>query len=466
MDKKCTIFYSWQSDIKPSRNFISDCLRNLPKKLEHMALCEIDRDTQGLAGAPDIGDSIYEKIDRADIFIADVTIINPDYAGRPTPNPNVLIELGYAIKALGWDRIILLYDKDMGEIEDIPFDINHRRIVSFSLQGEGEKAGIRGRLLSCIVKTIEILDREHRLHGGSAETVKAQKTLRQLLQAGLERVWAAYAESEKTDRMDLYDTIPPVSEAQLALVDQTGEALSEEQYRLAHTILFHMRMSRLGNDDMYGWEFANRLAPQCFEPLYIEYAARICELPVVQILQKPALELLNALSFEETIPYEERRLCGGKLVFSTAADEYYACDVAGKTLCQGRMDADGFTGFKHTEEQETEYEGEYVRDKKHGQGKEYACGADAEGQRTLLREGRWENGRFAEGTAYGLLAQIKDGVPELLRREDGTPRTGFDWDYLFGLRQDAAGFWLVDARFQDGDYAVIAESKRKAFERE
>lgn len=69
--------------------------------MKDIVLCDIDRDTQGLAGAPDIGDSIYDKIDSADIFIADVTIINQDYAGRKTPNPNVLIELGYAIKALG-----------------------------------------------------------------------------------------------------------------------------------------------------------------------------------------------------------------------------------------------------------------------------------------------------------------------------------------------------------------------------
>ena len=52
MNKKCTIFYSWQSDIKVSRNFISDCLDKLRKKIKDIILCDIDRDTQGLAGAP------------------------------------------------------------------------------------------------------------------------------------------------------------------------------------------------------------------------------------------------------------------------------------------------------------------------------------------------------------------------------------------------------------------------------
>lgn len=83
------------------------------------------------------------EIDSADILIADVTIINGGYAGRKTPNPNVMIELGYAIKSLGWDRIILLYDKDFGEIEELPFDINHRRITSFTLESCEEKAKMR-----------------------------------------------------------------------------------------------------------------------------------------------------------------------------------------------------------------------------------------------------------------------------------------------------------------------------------
>lgn len=169
-----------------------------------------------MAGAPDIGDSIYEKIDSADIFIADVTIINGDYAGRKTPNPNVMIELGYAIKSLGWDRIILLYDKDFGEIEELPFDINHRRITCFTVESCEEKARMRDYVLSCITATIQILEQEHRLYGGFAETVKAQSALGQLIRTGLNRIWAAYVEHKRVDEFDLYDKIPPISEAQLA----------------------------------------------------------------------------------------------------------------------------------------------------------------------------------------------------------------------------------------------------------
>ena len=73
-----------------------------------------DKDTQGRTGSPDIVQSIFSKIDACDLFIADVSIVNK-YAsldgaeGKPvkySPNPNVLIELGYAVKVLGWDRVI------------------------------------------------------------------------------------------------------------------------------------------------------------------------------------------------------------------------------------------------------------------------------------------------------------------------------------------------------------------------
>jgi hypothetical protein len=43
--------------------------------------------------------------------VADVTIVGRGN-GRPTPNPNVLIELGYALKSLGARRLILVQRSD------------------------------------------------------------------------------------------------------------------------------------------------------------------------------------------------------------------------------------------------------------------------------------------------------------------------------------------------------------------
>ena len=50
---ECKIFYSWQSDNKKVRNFISDCIKQLNKDFPEIVTTEITRDTQGVPGSPD-----------------------------------------------------------------------------------------------------------------------------------------------------------------------------------------------------------------------------------------------------------------------------------------------------------------------------------------------------------------------------------------------------------------------------
>ena len=424
--------------------------------MKDIVLCDIDRDTQGLAGAPDIGDSIYDKIDSADIFIADVTIINQDYVGRKTPNPNVLIELGYAIKALGWDRIILLYNKDFGEIEELPFDINHRRITSFALNGGEEKAKMREYVLSCITETIRILEQEHRLYGGSVETVKAQEALADLIYTGLDKIWDAYLRKKKNDDLDGYDEIPPISEAQLALIEKAHDLLTNGQYQLANTILFHMRMSRLGNDDMSGWEFAEKLLPKCFEDLCIEFADKMLELPVERILKKPVVDLLNVLSFERHIEYDEKRMQDGQVVFSTAANESYVCAADGRTLCKGSFEEGRFTGYKCT----YDYDGEYVADKRQGIGKEYCLSFDDIDSHFLVREGVWANDQFVEGIIHDVLAVVVNHCVEFVPGAAGNIVTKKDREYRMILDFDEEDYQFVDVNLKDGEYTIIEGSMR------
>lgn len=147
------IFYSWQSDIpsRLNRNIIEDALNRALKAIrrdETESLEPVlDRDTSGVPGSPSISDTIFKKISSADIFVADVTIINKNSDNKKTPNPNVLIELGFAISQLGWDRIILIQNSHFGGPEDLPFDLRGRRVVTYSFSSEEEsKADIRGIL--------------------------------------------------------------------------------------------------------------------------------------------------------------------------------------------------------------------------------------------------------------------------------------------------------------------------------
>lgn len=133
------VFYSWQSDLPNSTNrgFIQRALESAAAVIagdDTVALEPVvDRDTEGVAGSPDIAATIFAKIAAADVVVVDVSVINKASGGRPTPNPNVLIELGYALRALGYERIILVFNRAYGAIEDLPFDLRTRRILAYEV---------------------------------------------------------------------------------------------------------------------------------------------------------------------------------------------------------------------------------------------------------------------------------------------------------------------------------------------
>lgn len=185
MAKKFNLFYSWQSDLpgNETRWFLQKCIDGA------VSLCRgsmdgveviADRDTQGKTGSPDIVQSIFAKIDACDLFIADVSIVNKYTSlevgeGKTvkfSPNPNVLIELGYAVKVLGWDNVICFVNTDYGQANELPFDLDHHRVTGYSLNQCGKtspKAAEEKRLRDIIVVNImEIAARGTRVKGNHA----------------------------------------------------------------------------------------------------------------------------------------------------------------------------------------------------------------------------------------------------------------------------------------------------------
>jgi hypothetical protein len=140
---KKTIFYSWQSDLpnNNNRSFIEDAIARAIKDMKNDFTIElsIDKDTNGIAGAPEIVNTIFQKIKQSTIFIADISIINKDFDGRKTSNPNVLFELGFAFSALGYEKIICVFNTDYGRIEDLPFDLRQKRIFQYSTSKNNKK---------------------------------------------------------------------------------------------------------------------------------------------------------------------------------------------------------------------------------------------------------------------------------------------------------------------------------------
>ncbi len=155
---KHIVFYSWQSDLdgKTTRSFIEEALKRAIKALQKDDTLDvepvIDRDTKDVPGSPDIAKTILEKIDRAQIFVGDVTIVNQGEK-RLTPNPNVVYELAYARRALGNEHIIMVMNTAYGTQTDLPFDMRQHRAIGYLLPKDTEE--VEGRSRADIRRNLE-----------------------------------------------------------------------------------------------------------------------------------------------------------------------------------------------------------------------------------------------------------------------------------------------------------------------
>jgi hypothetical protein len=159
-----TIFYSWQSDLPKETNFnaIRQSLRaasNLVESEIDNTRIDVDEATRNTTGSPNIPKTIFYKISASDIFICDLTTINTEAPSefRRVPNPNVLIELGYAISTLGWDRIIMVFNTVHGTFpDDLPFDIDRHRSTPFSIKDKKDNSG-KGNLSQVLKVAIQAI---------------------------------------------------------------------------------------------------------------------------------------------------------------------------------------------------------------------------------------------------------------------------------------------------------------------
>ncbi|PKN75412.1 MAG: hypothetical protein CVU49_03890 [Candidatus Cloacimonetes bacterium HGW-Cloacimonetes-2] len=164
--KTTSVFYSWQSDLdeKYNRYAIGDSLQEAKKRLKAKSICvDIDQATRGDTGAPDILETILKKINKSDVYVCDVTLINSDCKcsrdGKPlrkTPNPNVMFEFGYALRVLGWERILILIHSDYCSISELPFDISRRFTLSHNCNEQNRKDEVK-RLSEVLTQQIQAI---------------------------------------------------------------------------------------------------------------------------------------------------------------------------------------------------------------------------------------------------------------------------------------------------------------------
>jgi hypothetical protein len=131
--RKITAFYAWQSDTpeKFNRHLIRIALEEAATRISADSSLQvelrIDYDTEGLPGTPPISDSILAKIVAAEIFIPDVTFVARTDGGKLVPNPNVMTEYGYALRAKTHSAMMPVMNIFFGPPEALPFDMGHLR---------------------------------------------------------------------------------------------------------------------------------------------------------------------------------------------------------------------------------------------------------------------------------------------------------------------------------------------------
>lgn len=183
------VFYSWQSDLprESTSSAIRIAIKEALIKLEendHFFL-DLDEATSREAGSPEIPSTIFKKISNADIFVCDISTINSSFKGKKTPNPNVLIELGYAISVLGWERIIMLFNRGFGDFpNDCPFDLEKRRITPFLIKDrkdKNKKIDLTNKLHVAIKQIIECAPKKQQIDNSNKKRNNDIKWLKEIL---------------------------------------------------------------------------------------------------------------------------------------------------------------------------------------------------------------------------------------------------------------------------------------------
>ncbi|WP_143434542.1 hypothetical protein [Henriciella pelagia] len=179
--KTRTLFFAWQSDLpksatlNPIRNGLRKAIKSIGDGLTY------DHATREMSGSEDITASIREKIEKADIFVADISVIRGAYNGkRAALNPNVVFELGFAVAHLGWSRIILLFNERYGNLKrDTPFDFQSNRIAPYSMDDNptSEQKDNLNKLLLSAIREIEASNpkRPAELKGKSTHEIQHER---------------------------------------------------------------------------------------------------------------------------------------------------------------------------------------------------------------------------------------------------------------------------------------------------
>lgn len=149
-----------------------------------------------MEGSPDIASTILDKIEKSDIFIGDITFITKSESKKYCSNPNVLIELGYALNSLSDGRVINVMNSSFGSPdENLPFGLAHKRwpiVYSLNKDNYAERASIRNELIASIKSELYPYISKPKssapVFSSPAKKVKHRETLRKEFEGELAKI--------------------------------------------------------------------------------------------------------------------------------------------------------------------------------------------------------------------------------------------------------------------------------------
>jgi hypothetical protein len=131
--RQFTVFFAWQSDTlqRNNRFLIRMALEEAAERISNDAAIRtnvrIDSDTEGVLGQPPVTETILRKIESCDVFAPDFTFVATTEGRKLVPNPNVMLEYGYALRARGYEVMMPVMNTAHGPPEKLPFDMGHLR---------------------------------------------------------------------------------------------------------------------------------------------------------------------------------------------------------------------------------------------------------------------------------------------------------------------------------------------------
>jgi hypothetical protein len=171
-----TVFYAWQSDRPEDSNrfLIRDAAKKAIKSVLKDADIDesprLDHDTKDVPGLAEVAGTIFRKIEGCGLFLADLTFVGSseareDKESKLLPNSNVVLELGYAARSVGWERVIAVMNTAYGPPSQMIFDVLHRRWpITFELKADGTSlvSNVRAKLSTKIEEWVRgAINAEH-----------------------------------------------------------------------------------------------------------------------------------------------------------------------------------------------------------------------------------------------------------------------------------------------------------------